>query len=105
MRRHFALMLLFTGALSACGPIGYIREVAQGASDDFEAAERASAEQRAPYYWATAREYLQRARLEASRSHFEVARRYGERAREAARRAREEALTPGAEPTPQKGAP
>ncbi len=84
---RFAVLAL----LASCGPIVYVGEVTQHASQAVEHARDAQADTLAPYWWTRAVEYLHEARALAAHADFAGANRFGRLAAEAADKAVEEA--------------
>lgn len=87
MRALAITLLLATG----CGPIVYVNEVTNHASVEVDAAKRAGAEDKAPYWYTRAVLYLHAAREEAARADFQGANHFGRLAAESARKAQDEA--------------
>src|SRR6185503_17278046 len=78
--------------LGACGPIGYVGQVSSRAASDVAGARSVRADKYAPYWFALAVAYLDKAREEAAQADFQAANRLGRRATAAAARATAEAL-------------
>ena len=79
LRRCVAGVLL-TAALSACGPGLYIYTVTAQASRAVEEAKAVQAEERAPYEYWSAVQFLQMAREKAGDADYQIAIRYGRKA-------------------------
>lgn len=91
-----ALVGLGLGAMvSGCGPVLYTANIISAGSAVAEA-EEAHADDRAPYEFYGAREFLLKAREEASEGHYEAAIRYAGRAHELGEQARDRARSMGA---------
>ncbi|MEO8705592.1 MAG: DUF4398 domain-containing protein [Kofleriaceae bacterium] len=84
-------VLVLVLALGGCGPLVYVNDVTQGASNSVEAARVADADKYAPYYWTRAKEYLYKARERAAAADYQGANRFGRLAKEAAELAEQSA--------------
>lgn len=78
-----------------CGPIEYVHQVTNQASAELAAARAAHAQERAPYHYTRAVEFLKQARVEAAEADYQAANRFGAKAEAAAREARKLALSRG----------
>lgn len=92
MRRLIPVLsvaVLATGA--ACGPFGYLKKVAKDASRAVADAEKAGAEQYAPYEYWGAVSYLEQAKVMMAYSEYERSFDYGSRAKQLADEAKQKA--------------
>ena len=94
-----ALLVIALAVLTGCGPITYVGEVRR-ASDAVDAARAAQAEQRSPYWWTRATQYLHKARELAGHADFQAANRYGRLSAEAANMAEQESVAAAQDPPP-----
>lgn len=78
-------------ALAACGPLGYIKNVAKDASLAVSAAKASGAEELAPYEYWSAVTYLEQAKTMAAYSEYERSFDYGARAKQLADEAKRKA--------------
>jgi hypothetical protein len=81
-------LLAGVGLATACGPIEYGNQVSGKAARAVAAAKQAGAERYAPYEYASAVEYLHKAREEGGYAEYQVAIDYGHRAEDFAIKAR-----------------
>ncbi len=93
----FALIMMGSGALSACGPIGYHYSVSLNAAQALAEAKAANAEKLAPYEYWSAVTYLTMAREKASYADYQNAWDYGERSEAASQKAKRIASEKGEE--------
>lgn len=95
MRSPFVRRLMITAAatalLSGCGPFGYLGKVAKDASRAVADAEKAGAEQYAPYEYWGAVTYLEQAKVLMAYSEYERSFDYGTRAKQLAEEAKAKA--------------
>lgn len=70
-----------------CGPVKYITRVSSRAASALAQAEQEGAELKAPYEYAKAVEYLQKARQDAAHSYFDTAVDWGRRSENCSQRA------------------
>jgi hypothetical protein len=105
LRRCAGVFTFCVPALVGCGPVEYLNQVSGRAATALAAARQHDAERMAPYEYATAVEYLHKAREEAGHSSFQVAIQYGRRAEELATRAESMAKERVRRPSPASPAP
>jgi len=77
-----------------CGPVEYLSGVSSRAASALAQAEQAGAEQRAPYEYAKAVAYYQKAREDAAHSEFQTAVEWGRRSEDCSRKAIERVKRP-----------
>jgi hypothetical protein len=70
-----------------CGPVEYLTGVSSRAASALAQAEREGAEQKAPYEYAKAVEYYQKARQDAHHSYYQTAIDWGRRSEDCSRKA------------------
>ena len=70
-----------------CGPVEYLSRVSSRAASALAQAEQAGAEQKAPYEYAKAVAYYQKAREDAAHSDFQTAVEWGRRSEDCSRKA------------------
>jgi hypothetical protein len=70
-----------------CGPVEYLSRVSSRAASALAQAEQAGAEQKAPYEYAKAVAYYQKAREDAAHSEFQTAVEWGRRSEDCSRKA------------------
>ena len=81
-------LLLVLAVTAGCGPVGYMKQVHQRATEAVEEARRAGAEAAAPYEYTSAVAYLAKAREEGAEAQYGNAIELGRRAEELALQAR-----------------
>jgi len=77
-----------------CGPVEYLSGVSSRAASALAQAEQAGAEQKAPYEYAKAAAYYQKAREDAAHSEFQTAVEWGRRSEDCSRKAIERLKRP-----------
>jgi hypothetical protein len=70
-----------------CGPVEYLTRVSSRAASALAQAQREGAEQKAPYEYAKAGEYYQKARQDAAHSYYQTAIDWGRRSEDCSRKA------------------